>query len=167
MKVESDWVKIENDLRGFSNEISSRTGKNIDFDQVMSALFKLFQEKFDLLTISDVWDEFDEMRDYKTQIIDNLWLFEFVDFFFTNEEHGAGPFMLTKQDIKVKNRVWRMYRNDPDPFPSNPHLHCVDYGHKLNPYNGEIFDNKILIKTISKKHLNRIQAELKNKKIIL
>lgn len=32
---------------------------------------------------------------------------------------------LIQKDYRVAGEVWRVYKNDPDPFPSRPHAHCV------------------------------------------
>jgi hypothetical protein len=33
--------------------------------------------------------------------------------------------MLIQKDYRVAGEVWRVHKNDPDPFPSRPHAHCV------------------------------------------
>ena len=30
-----------------------------------------------------------------------------------------------EEDFKVDGEVWRVHKNDADPFPSKPHAHCV------------------------------------------
>lgn len=30
-----------------------------------------------------------------------------------------------EEDYRVGGEVWRVHKNDPDPFPSRPHAHCV------------------------------------------
>lgn len=32
---------------------------------------------------------------------------------------------ILEEDFKVSGEVWRVHKNDADPFPSNPHAHCV------------------------------------------
>jgi len=32
---------------------------------------------------------------------------------------------ILEEDLKVSGEVWRVHKNDADPFPSNPHAHCV------------------------------------------
>ena len=31
-----------------------------------------------------------------------------------------------EKDYRVKGEVWRVHKSDADPFPSNPHAHCID-----------------------------------------
>lgn len=37
---------------------------------------------------------------------------------------GDGKFIL-EEDFKVSGEVWRVHKSDADPYPSNPHAHCV------------------------------------------
>jgi hypothetical protein len=30
-----------------------------------------------------------------------------------------------EEDYRVAGEVWRVHLNDPDPFPSRPHAHCI------------------------------------------
>ena len=32
---------------------------------------------------------------------------------------------ILEEDYRVKGEVWRVYKSDADPYPSNPHAHCV------------------------------------------
>src|SRR4051812_27073942 len=36
-----------------------------------------------------------------------------------------GRYVLEK-DYRVGGEVWRVHKNDPDPFPSRPHAHCIE-----------------------------------------
>ncbi|WP_198345460.1 hypothetical protein [Burkholderia ubonensis] len=37
---------------------------------------------------------------------------------------GDGKFIL-EEDFKVSGEVWRVHKSDADPYPSDPHAHCV------------------------------------------
>jgi hypothetical protein len=37
---------------------------------------------------------------------------------------ASGRF-LAEADYRVKGEVWRVHKNDADPYPSNPHAHCI------------------------------------------
>ena len=41
------------------------------------------------------------------------------------QQVSADGRMLIQKDYRVSGEVWRVYKNDPDPFPSRPHAHCV------------------------------------------
>jgi hypothetical protein len=41
------------------------------------------------------------------------------------QQVSADGRMLIQKDYRVGGEVWRVHKNDPDPFPSRPHAHCV------------------------------------------
>lgn len=68
---------------------------------------------------------------------------------------------LVEITVKAHGQVWRIYQNDADPFPSNPHAHNVQSGLKLNLNNGELFfGKKKQPKKVSGKDLRFINAEI-------
>ena len=70
--------------------------------------------------------------------------------------------------IKRDGCVWRIHRNDPDPFPSQPHAHNVESGLKLDLSNGRLyFGRKFAGRSISSKDLEFIRSEAANRDIIL
>lgn len=51
---------------------------------------------------------------------------------------------LLEEDFKVSGEVWRVHKSDADPYPSNPHAHCVGgkdryIGCTLHLGTGELF----------------------------
>jgi len=71
---------------------------------------------------------------------------------------------LDEATIKRDGCVWRIHRNDNDPFPSNPHAHNTESGLKLDLSSGCLFfQRKFTGKKVSRKDLEyiRTQAELK------
>ena len=32
---------------------------------------------------------------------------------------------ILEEDFKVSGEIWRVHKNDADPYPSNPHAHCI------------------------------------------
>lgn len=32
---------------------------------------------------------------------------------------------IVEKDFRVSGEVWRVHKNDADPFPSSPHAHCI------------------------------------------
>jgi GNAT superfamily N-acetyltransferase len=74
-------------------------------------------------------------------------------------ELSRGRFIL-EEDLKVAGEVWRVHKNDPDPFPSRPHAHCIAgpvrfVGCKLHLGTGELFNGK----TSLRRALNKPQFE--------
>ncbi len=54
--------------------------------------------------------------------------------------------------------MWRIHKNDPDPFPSDPHAHNVESGLKLDLSNGRLwFGTRDTEKSITRKHLIAIR----------
>jgi hypothetical protein len=51
-----------------------------------------------------------------------------------------------EEDFKVGGEIWRVNKNDADPFPSTPHAHCISgrdrfIGCTLHLGTGELFRN--------------------------
>lgn len=71
--------------------------------------------------------------------------------------------LLTEKTIKLKGEVWRIHKNDVDPFPSNPHAHNYETGVVLHLGTGELFDtNRKSIGLIGCKKLVRLRDSLPN-----
>ena len=65
--------------------------------------------------------------------------------------------------LKSFNGKWQLHNNDPDEKPSNPHLHDLKTGNKLNPYTGEIYNprTKRIARTMREKDLNSLLDQYK------
>lgn len=105
-----------------------------------------------------------------SQIIDTLRSFNFDKLHpeilaeFTEDEPlvpQSIPRLLTEQTVKVKGEVWRVHKNDADPFPSVPHAHNYESGVVLDLGSGDMFDrNRKCIGAIGCKKLLRIRGGL-------
>lgn len=79
-----------------------------------------------------------------------------------------GTYILEK-DYPVSGEVWRVHKNDPDPFPSKPHAHCIAgrqrfVGCKLHLGTGELFRGKeSLGRRLSKEKFERLVAMIQPK----
>lgn len=71
------------------------------------------------------------------------------------------PRSLNEETVKIKGEVWRIYKNDVDPFPSSPHAH-YESGIVLHLGTGEMFSsaNKNSVGNIGCKKLMRLRGEL-------
>jgi len=70
--------------------------------------------------------------------------------------------------IKRDGLVWRIHKNDADPFPSNPHAHNLESGLKLDLSSGALYWGKRYAgKNISKKDLEFIRAQAASKNVTL
>lgn len=68
--------------------------------------------------------------------------------------------------IRKDGCVWRIHKNDADPFPSNPHAHNVESGLKLDLSTGELcLQTTRTGKKVNKKHLAAILSEVTRKGI--
>jgi hypothetical protein len=68
---------------------------------------------------------------------------------------------LDEQTIKRDGEVWRVPKNDPDPFPSDPHAHNVESGLKMHLGTGRLyFGTDDTGKHVSKKDLLAIRNQL-------
>lgn len=69
--------------------------------------------------------------------------------------------MLTEKTVKIKGEVWRIHKNDVDPFPSSPHAHNYAAGVVLHLGTGEIFDgNRKSLGSVGCKKLVRLRGNL-------
>jgi len=69
---------------------------------------------------------------------------------------------LVEQTVKCKGEIWRVYRNDADPFPSNPHAHNLASGYKLHLGTGELFLKRRFMGKVPRKRLQAIRMLLSN-----
>lgn len=54
---------------------------------------------------------------------------------------------ILEEDFKVSGEIWRVHKSDADPFPSNPHAHCIGgaermIGSTLHLGSGELFKGR-------------------------
>lgn len=69
--------------------------------------------------------------------------------------------ILTERTVKIKGEIWRIHKNDVDPFPSTPHAHNYSAGVVLHLGTGEMFDsNRKSLGTIGCKKLLRLRSQL-------
>jgi len=71
------------------------------------------------------------------------------------------PGLLIEQTVKAGGEVWRIHKNDADPFPSVPHAHNLETGVVLHLGTGDLYDkNRKVIKNIGCKSLLVIRGKL-------
>lgn len=67
--------------------------------------------------------------------------------------------LVAEADFPINGRVWRIYRNDVDPFPSNPHAHWVAKAWKLDLRNGDAYLRRTFVGwSLRRKELNTLRA---------
>ena len=74
---------------------------------------------------------------------------------------------LLEVQIKHKGEKWTIYKNDVDPFPSNPHAHNYESGLKLHLGNGDLYLRKKIVNRVSKKKLALLRSKIATRNIIM
>lgn len=76
--------------------------------------------------------------------------------------NAEGLFIL-EEDFNVDGEIWRVHKADPDPYPSNPHAHCIAgakrfVGCKLHLGTAGLYDskNKPLGRFLHQKQFDRL-----------
>jgi hypothetical protein len=70
---------------------------------------------------------------------------------------------LVEQTIRLGGEIWRIYRNDADPFPSSPHAHNVESGLTLHLGTGELFlRRKYAGEKVERKRLVALRQRIRN-----
>lgn len=67
------------------------------------------------------------------------------------------PRKLEERTVKAAGEVWRIHKNDADPFPSNPHAHSLDTGLKLDLSTGELYQKRTCVGSITRKALQTLR----------
>lgn len=79
-----------------------------------------------------------------------------------------GSFIL-EEDYRVDGEIWRVHKNDPDPFPSKPHAHCIGgtkrfVGCKLHLGSAQLYkDSMALNRFLDPKQFSRLIELIKPK----
>ncbi|WP_154715109.1 hypothetical protein [Neptuniibacter caesariensis] len=72
------------------------------------------------------------------------------------------PISLTEQTIRTKGEVWRIHKNDADPFPSNPHAHNYPKNLVAHLGNGDLYRKREVLGKLKKKDLVNLRDHIKN-----
>jgi len=75
---------------------------------------------------------------------------------------------MNEVSVRRDGCVWRVHKNDPDPFPSKPHAHNTESGLKMHLGTGRLYHRSTdTEKSIDKKLLLFIRTELSQKGLAL
>lgn len=72
-----------------------------------------------------------------------------------------------KADVKIKGQRWRVYQNDADPFPSDPHAHNYDQNVKLHLGTGQLYRGRKLKDVLSRKIFLDLRDRFSAKGIVM
>jgi hypothetical protein len=145
-----------------ASRLSEASGISVEYADVLDALV-------DVLKLESQADLLDDEHSAEA-IVEQLLSYDFKKLHpnLMGEvflDHSILPEQVTQRlvevTVKAHGQVWRIYQNDADPFPSNPHAHNVQSGLKLNLTNGELFlRRKKQPKKVSAKDLRFINNEI-------
>lgn len=75
---------------------------------------------------------------------------------------------LDEVTVKRDGCIWRINKNDADPFPSNPHAHNTESRLKMDLSNGNLYLRRDFVgKAVSKKDLLFIRDQANLKGVVL
>lgn len=142
-----------------SKKLSTELGKTIKRGDIFNALFLLLSDIKDLRWAGDLWNieitesEIEELlKDFNFDILDKTVLTD-------NQIFPFNVLYQRRAQIKENGMIWIIHKYDKDPFPSNPHAHCIEHNIKLDLSNGKYFRNKSLLGKLSKKDLISIREK--------
>ena len=147
-----------------AREISSMQSTAITAEQVREALVSACQveQQVDLLPLALS----------STRIVELLAHYDFegliplAEIAFEESILPEGvPVRFVEAQAKHNNEIWRVHKNDADPFPSNPHAHNIGTGYKLHLGNGGLYRKRERIGTVEWKHLLSIREKLSGIKL--
>jgi hypothetical protein len=134
------WKRYFQDL---SIKYSEKSGTVITEDDVLLATYLEFCDREDVEFILDVT----EVGIDPKEIEEKLDFFDFsslnliVEVPVTQNFKGGGRYE-TKFLVKARNDVWRIRKNDLDPFPSDPHAHLDGANIKMHLGNGNCYQKR-------------------------
>jgi hypothetical protein len=169
-----DTVDFSNEINAFvqaataaADQMGPQTGLPLEYVDVESALMQVFglDEAVELLnrhlTFSDIVAALSEFnfRGLFPEVVEEIIL----DGSLIPTET---PQHIREVTVRSKGEVWRIHKNDADPWPSNPHAHNLETGLKLHLGTGELFHKRRNTgKKISNNNLEIIRSKVRNSKL--
>ncbi|MCK5243319.1 hypothetical protein KAR34_12800 [bacterium] len=74
---------------------------------------------------------------------------------------------LDEVTIKKDGQVWRIHKNDSDPFPSKPHAHNLESRLKMDLSTGNLYYKNEFQETIKTKYLFDLRDRAEKKGVLL
>lgn len=154
-----DLIKILSDA---STLLSKRQRNRITPRDVELALVKILDLDCptDLLSIStSIHEVVDRLAEYDFHIIESNVISK-VEL----EESIIPPStttLLTAERIKTGGEIWYIHKTDVHSFPSDPHAHNYQTGHKLSLSTGKLYLGKRVVGRIRPKSLRSLRSRIK------
>jgi hypothetical protein len=149
-----EFYKIQEDL---SKHFSVIHNMQITSEDIFWALFIVLGDAESLEFATDIWDldlDYEHCFEALSKFDFGLLRVEIAS------KEGIVPkrFLLQyKVRVKFKGQTWVIHRYDADPFPSNPHAHCLDQNIKLDLSTGGFYRKRQLMGKIKAKDLMQIR----------
>jgi hypothetical protein len=151
MNNKRNFINWQNELSALINQFNQNAQRTITTRDVLEVMLLTAPVLQTIEHPVDIWDfEFtlEELQGYVARVgsfvpIAEVELDEPLIF--------KGMFEL-KADVKMKGHRWRVYQNDADPFPSDPHAHNLDQHVKLHLGTGGLYRGRKLKDVLSRKH---------------
>jgi hypothetical protein len=160
-----EWYQVT--IETVALKLSSDTERTITFDQVGKAVAEVYG-------FTDNTEVFDKVLEEGLGLVEILQDHFFSEALGTIELFDDERIIPDQEDqeifeVLVKNngQQWEIHKNDPDPFPSDPHAHNYSSGLKLDLSNGNLFKKKQQRGSIKKKLLLEIRQKCTDKGITL
>lgn len=74
---------------------------------------------------------------------------------------------LDEVTVRKEGRVWRINKNDPDPFPSDPHAINIESGLKMDLSTGDLYYKRQYQRTVQRKHFLDLRTRFEEKGVSL
>ncbi|EIO9265631.1 MULTISPECIES: hypothetical protein [Vibrio harveyi group] len=163
MQDPSDWInQFVKDAKTVANELSNNE-LSLNVDDIQNALVevlnlscstRLLYQDLPAKKMKELLSSFDFSK-YYPEFICDIELEESI------VPNGI-PVALTEQTVRSKGEVWRIHKNDADPFPSNPHAHNYPKNLVAHLGNGDLYRKKQVLGKLNKKDLEKLRSLIKN-----
>ena len=127
-----------------------------DIQEILPAHFDLKYPVDMIHQDIDVWQIVEIMKSHK--LVTHTACVDFGEVELSDNDFS--PQFLTEQTVKQKGVVWRLHKNDADPWPSTCHAHNYDTGEVIDLTNGNIYSkNRTFSRTLKPKKLSELKEK--------
>lgn len=148
------------------SELNVRCQRALTREHVLHALVMCLGDYWKIQSPVEIW----RVKTDKEEIVHALLDFDFATFdreitveFDVSEFMDSSSFFHRKVGVKWDNSVWRIHKNDADPFPSNPHAHQMDQNVKLDLSTGVMYRQRRMVGELRKKQLVEVRTRFEEK----
>lgn len=151
-------------------ELSEFCQRDITREHVLYALVMCLGDPWEIRSPVEIWN----VSTSKEEIVLALSNFDFDTFdreitveFDVSEFMDSSSINHRRVGVKWNNSLWRIHKNDADPFPSTPHAHQMDQNVKLDLSTGALYQLREKVGKLRKKQLLEIRSRFEAKGVEL